>query len=63
MAAPLAHPTRGAVGFGGEPLTVSRTLASIVSALPEPGEHTENLLHELGCSEDEIARWWKAKVL
>jgi crotonobetainyl-CoA:carnitine CoA-transferase CaiB-like acyl-CoA transferase len=28
-----------------------------------PGQHTDDLLHDLGCSDDEIARWRNSKVL
>ena len=39
----------------GQPIELSRTPWSIRSASPEPGEHTDAVLTELGYSAEEIA--------
>jgi len=54
---------RGTTRVVGEPVTLSRTPARIVSPLPEAGTHTDELLREIGCGADEIARWRAAKVV
>src|SRR5262249_3524846 len=63
IAAPLAHPVRGAIRVVGQPVTLSRTPAGALSPLPEAGTHTDALLREIGATEDEIARWRNAKVV
>jgi crotonobetainyl-CoA:carnitine CoA-transferase CaiB-like acyl-CoA transferase len=63
IAAPLAHSTRGDVRVVGEPVTLSRTPASIVSPLPEPGRHTDEMLREIGCADAEIARLRDTNVI
>ena len=35
----------------------SRTAGAIDRPAPSPGQHTEEVLAELGCSDDEVARW------
>lgn len=39
----------------GQPMTLSRTPASIATPTPEAGEHSEEILREIGLSEKEIA--------
>jgi crotonobetainyl-CoA:carnitine CoA-transferase CaiB-like acyl-CoA transferase len=63
IAVPLAHPARGDIRVVGEPVTLSRTPANIVSPLPEPGAHTDEVLREIGATDAEIARWRDAKVV
>jgi crotonobetainyl-CoA:carnitine CoA-transferase CaiB-like acyl-CoA transferase len=41
-------------------LDISRVRAGLTC---RPGQHTDDLLHELGCSDHEIARWRASKVL
>jgi crotonobetainyl-CoA:carnitine CoA-transferase CaiB-like acyl-CoA transferase len=48
IAAPLHHPTRRDVRMVGQPITLSRTPAHVVSPLPEPGTHTDEILRGLG---------------
>jgi crotonobetainyl-CoA:carnitine CoA-transferase CaiB-like acyl-CoA transferase len=63
IAVPLAHPARGAIRVVGEPITLSRTPANVTSPLPESGAHTDELLRQMGATDDEIARWRTAKVV
>jgi crotonobetainyl-CoA:carnitine CoA-transferase CaiB-like acyl-CoA transferase len=63
IAVPCRHPTRGDIRIVGEPVELSRTPASIVSMTPEPGEHTEKVLRELGFGDAEIQQLRNAKVV
>ncbi|MBN8872387.1 MAG: CoA transferase [Rhodospirillales bacterium] len=51
----VQHPVLGAVDVIGQPIELSRTPWSIRSATPEPGEHTEAILREVGFADAEIA--------
>jgi len=58
------HQTKlGDVEVVGQPIELSRTPWSIRSASPEPGEHTDTVLQELGYSAAEIAALHSAKVV
>jgi formyl-CoA transferase len=46
----------------GQPLTLSRTPHTIARAAPKRGEHTEEILAEIGYSRDELARMKSAGV-
>jgi crotonobetainyl-CoA:carnitine CoA-transferase CaiB-like acyl-CoA transferase len=63
IAVPGHHPKRGDIQIVGEPIELSRTPARIVSMAPEPGEHTKQLLRELGIADMEIQRLRNAKVV
>jgi crotonobetainyl-CoA:carnitine CoA-transferase CaiB-like acyl-CoA transferase len=63
IAVPSHHPTRGDIRVVGEPLDMSRTPASIVTMTPEPGEHTEQVLRELGYNDGDIQRLREAKIV
>ena len=56
IAQPVMHPARGEIRLVGEPVTLSRTPARLVSALPERGEHTDAILAEAGFDSATIAR-------
>ncbi|MEH6646362.1 CaiB/BaiF CoA transferase family protein [Sulfitobacter sp.] len=55
MAQSVEHPVRGNVRLVAQPIDLSRTPASIVSATPDAGEHTDEILNEFGISADRIA--------
>jgi len=63
IAVPCRHPKHGDIRIVGEPVELSRTPASIVSMTPESGEHTVQVLRELGFAAAEIERLQKAKVV
>ncbi len=63
IAVPCRHRKRGDIRIVGEPVDLSRTPASIGALIPEPGEHTEEVLRELGLGDAEIRRLRDAKVV
>ena len=63
IAEPLHHPTRGDVRVVGTPITMSRTPARVVSPLPEPGAHTDEILRGLGYSASDIADLRARKIV
>jgi crotonobetainyl-CoA:carnitine CoA-transferase CaiB-like acyl-CoA transferase len=63
IAVPLHHPTRGDVHVVGQPITLSRTPASIVSSLPKPGAQTDEILHDIGYSNLEIQNFHTIKII
>jgi formyl-CoA transferase len=55
MAVPVRHPVLGAIDLVNQPIELSRTPSEVRSAAPECGEHTDEVMHELGYSDDQIA--------
>jgi len=55
IAVPLQHPKRGDIRVVGQPITFSRTPASVVSTLPELGADTDAILRDVGYTDAEIA--------
>ena len=54
--APFEHPTHGTVEMVASPIKLSRTPATVRTRAPEFGEHTEQVLLDLGYSWDDIVR-------
>ncbi len=63
IAVPLKDAERGDVRVVGQPIVMSRTPASIVSGVPEQGEHTQDILREFGYSDTDIARLRDNKII
>ena len=51
----VTHPARGHIHLVGQPVTLSRTPALIDTPTPDAGEHTDEVLGELGIDTDRIA--------
>jgi crotonobetainyl-CoA:carnitine CoA-transferase CaiB-like acyl-CoA transferase len=60
MAQPVRHPERGEMLVQGLPATLSRTPGAIRRAAPTHGEHTDEVLKELGYTAADIAELRKA---
>ncbi len=55
IAQAVEHKTLGRMELVGQPVRLSRTPSRLETASPDPGEHTDKVLGELGLSEGEIA--------
>jgi len=55
MAAPVDHPRLGRISIVNQAVTLSRTPATMATATPELGEHTDELLAEIGYGKADIA--------
>lgn len=63
MAVPIHHHARGDIRLIAQPLVMSRTPAMVQTPVPEPGEHTDEVLAEAGFSPDDIARLRAARIV
>src|SRR5260221_5807594 len=54
VAQPVEHPTLGRLELVGQAGTLSRTPSRLRSASPDPGEHADAILRELGYSDRDI---------
>lgn len=61
--ADVTHPRLGKLGLISQPVRLSRTPARLVTATPERGQHTEEVLREAGYQDDEIAAFKSAKIV
>ena len=59
----VQHEVLGDVEVVGQAVELSRTPWSVRSASPEPGEHTDDVLRELGYGDAEIAKLREQKVV
>jgi formyl-CoA transferase len=60
---PVEHPTLGRLDLVGQAVTLSRTPSKLRSATPERGEHTDEVLRELGYDVDTVARFHRDGVV
>ena len=56
LATPVEHPQLGPIHLLGVPTTLTRTPAAVRTAAPEKGEHTEEVLREIGLNAGDIQR-------
>lgn len=63
MAQPLDHPKLGAIEIVGQPIELSRTPAQFLRAPPELGEHTNEILAEIGYDSDQIASLRRTAII
>ena len=54
IATPIEHPQLGRIRVLGLPTTLSRTPGAVRTTAPEKGEHTEEILRDLGLSTSDI---------
>ena len=63
MAVPVKHPLAGDIELVGQPFTLTRTPSEIRSTPPQCGEHTDEILRELGYRDAEISDLRKRLVI
>jgi len=63
IAETVHHPVRGDVTLVGQPVVLSRTPAKVVTAIPEKGAHSDEILGEFGFSSAEITALKSNKVV
>jgi crotonobetainyl-CoA:carnitine CoA-transferase CaiB-like acyl-CoA transferase len=57
------HPKYGRIKLLNSPIKLSKTPAEVRMKAPDPGEHTDQIMGELGYSETEIAEMKKAGTI
>jgi len=63
VAAEVDHPKLGKYRIINQPVKLSRTPAKVATASPERGEHTEEVLLEIGFSKNEVASFKKEGIV
>jgi formyl-CoA transferase len=61
--AEVPHARLGRLGLINQPVKLSRTPAKLVAASPERGEHTDEVLRELGFQDSEISDFKTHKII
>jgi crotonobetainyl-CoA:carnitine CoA-transferase CaiB-like acyl-CoA transferase len=56
IAEPISHPTLGEIRLVGEPMALSRTPSKVETPTPDAGEHTDEILAELGFDAGAVSR-------
>jgi formyl-CoA transferase len=56
MAVPVDHSFLGRMDLVRNPVTTTRAVRTVRTASPEPGQHTSEVLEELGVTQDEMER-------
>jgi crotonobetainyl-CoA:carnitine CoA-transferase CaiB-like acyl-CoA transferase len=63
IAQPVDHPTLGQIELVGQAVSLSRTPSRLNTASPDPGEHTDRILTEVGYSAADIAGLHERRVV
>jgi crotonobetainyl-CoA:carnitine CoA-transferase CaiB-like acyl-CoA transferase len=63
MMVEMDHPTAGRIKNIGVPVKLSETPGSVRSPSPLLGQHTDEVLSEMGCSEEEISRLRDSEIV
>lgn len=63
IAQPIKSQERGDTHLVGQPFVLSRTNSSIASPPPTRGQHTEQILEQLGFSQDDIQQFRKKEII
>ncbi len=63
MAREVTHPTKGQVGLVGQAISMSRSKWEVRNTTPEQGEHTAEILRDLGYDEAAIAALREKKIV
>src|SRR5262249_27354282 len=63
LAQTVTHPVRGEIRVQAPPVALSRTPGAVRTPAPTHGQHTDEILGELGFSAEEIAQLRKDKVV
>ena len=63
MVIDVPHPRLGSFRTAGIPVKLSETPAELRRHPPDPGEHTRQVLAEVGCSEEEIKNFVRGGVV
>ena len=63
IAQPVEHATLGRIELVGQAVSLSRTPSRLTTASPDPGEHTDAILRELGYRDSDIAGLRERRVV